>query len=201
MSRSPYFHHALLVLAASFGGACASVSPSPFPQEAGSTRPSQLFTVSLGSRSMDDSTAWDQIDKPVSVGFEGGSVGDPIGYELGVFFARDSTTEMGVDVSANFLEASFGGRGTFGDGPLMPYVGAGISLILAEVEGESGGLTVSDDDAGAGLYIHGGALYRLGNTFYLGLDARLVTGTSVDIFGIDTDADYTQVALVLGWGF
>ncbi|NOT31599.1 MAG: outer membrane beta-barrel protein [Planctomycetes bacterium] len=182
--------------------ACAAVQANSGTAQAqeGQGRPSSLFGIVIGSRSLDDDTAWDQIESPFVVGFEGGTVGDPVGFEVGLSFAGDSTTVSGVDVTNTFLELSLGARGVFGDGPLFPYVGGGVALITAEVEGESGGSSVSDDDASVGLYGHGGVLYRLGVNFFVGIDARLVTGTSLEIFGIDSDADYTQIAAVLGWG-
>ena len=183
---------------------CTSVgssSASPFRSApAPADRPSLLISIMGGSRSLDDDVAWDEIDQPAVFGLESASLGDPLGLEVGLSFATDDTTVSGVDVTNSFLETWVGGRATFGDGPLLPYVGAGLSLVLARVEGESGGTSVSDDDTGVGLYLHAGVLYLIGGRFFVGVDARILTGASVELFGIDTDADYTQIAGVVGWG-
>lgn len=187
--------------------ACASV---PFPstpprsgpraEEPAWSRPTGLYYAVVGSRAMDDEVAWDEIDRPFTLGFEGGPLSEgPIGYELGLSFSRDRTDVLGVDVSSNFLEFSIGGRAVAGEGPLFPYAGAGLSMILAEADGQAGGFSVSDDDLGFGVYAHAGLLYRVGAGFFLGLDGRLVRGADVRIFGLDTDADYVQVAATIGW--
>lgn len=176
---------------------CAATRQDPVPAE---ERPESLWGVLLGGRSLDDEVAWDDIESPIVFGFEGGNVGAPLGYELGFSFAADSTTVAGVDVTDRFLELFAGGRLIFGEGKLLPYLGAGVALVAAEVEGESGGFSTSDDDGSLGFYGHGGLLLRVGSSFYLGLDARALTGTELDIFGIETDADYVQVAAVFAWG-
>lgn len=176
---------------------CAATKQAP---SASSERPESLWGVLLGGRSLDDDVAWDEIESPIVLGFEGGNVGDPLGYEFGLSLAADSTTEAGVDVTDRFLELFAGGRLIFGEGRFLPYLGAGVALVAAEVEGESSGFSTSDDDASVGFYGHGGVLFEVGSDFYLGLDARLLTGTELDIFGIETDADYAQLALVFAWG-
>lgn len=163
-------------------------------------RPSGLLEVDLGARSLDDDEAWDQIEHPAVLAFGGTWLGDPLGLELGVSLAADSTTVGGVDVTDTFVELSAGPRFTFGEGPLMPYLGVGVALVAVEVEGEQGGLSVSDDDTTAGFYAHGGLIFRIGSVFHIGLDARLLRGSSVQVFGVDTDADYGQITLVLAWG-
>ena len=185
----------IFVLLAASSCAATRQEPSRSPE-----RPETLFGVLLGGRSLDDEVAWDEIESPVVLGFEGGNVGAPLGYEFGISLAADSTTEAGVDVTDRFLELFAGGRAIFGEGKVLPYLGAGIALVAAEVEGESGGFSTSDDDGSVGLYGHGGVLLKVGSSFYLGLDARVLTGTELEIFGIETDADYAQLAAVFAWG-
>jgi len=187
-----------LVLAGLLASCAATARQEGAPSE--SARPDSLFGVLLGGRSLDDEVAWDEIESPIVLGFEGGNVGAPLGYEFGLSVAGDSTDEAGVDVYDRFLEVSFGARALFGSGRVIPYLGAGVALVWAEVEGDSGGFTTSDDDVSGGLYGHGGVLFPVGDEFWLGLDARLLTGTELDIFGIETDADYGQLALVFAWG-
>lgn len=192
------------------GTALPSMGDAPFPQAQSDqaepqtatekTRPFGVVGLMLGTRSLDDDVAWDQIEQPFVLGVEAATFGNPIGFEGGISLAGDSTTVEGVDVSDTFVETYIGARGTFGSGPVFPYIGAGGTLILASVEGDAGGFSVSDDDTTLGFYAHGGVLFRIGTSFFLGLDARLVTGTSLEIFDIDTDADYTQLTAFLGFG-
>lgn len=184
---------ALLALAS-----CATTRQEPSP--AADTRPGHLFSVLVGGRSMDDDVAWDEIDSPIVLGFEGGNFGDPLGYEFGASIAFDSTEEAGVDVTDRFLELFAGGRAIFGEGKVLPYLGAGLAVVSAEVEGDSGLGSASDDDVSLGFYGHGGVLVKVARSFYLGLDARLLTGTEVDLFSIETDVDYVQLAAVFAWG-
>ena len=95
----------------------------------------------------------------------------------------------------------YGGiRKTFGNpnGRWHPYIGGGLSLIRAGAE--IGGF--SENDSSPALYAHGGILLDISKSMYLGLDLRGLFGSEIDLpsFGT-TDADYTQLALVLGWSF
>ena len=181
--------------------------PAATASEQEDAAPSSSVTdvfVLLGARRLDDSTAWDMLDEPVVFGVEFANRrrGSWFGFEGGFQAAYDDTNVLGVDVSDLFLEFYLGGRitGDLGaDGRFHPYLGLGGTLIYAEVTGEAGGLSVSDDDTSLGLYGHAGVYVRLGQVFQLGLDARAVTGTDVSLFGIASDADYTQLALLLGW--
>jgi opacity protein-like surface antigen len=87
---------------------------------------------------------------------------------------------------------------------VRPYVGGGASLIAinvdAEGSGAGGSASISDDDVGVGLYLHGGAAWQVASSFRLGLDLRYLTGTDVDLFGVNGDVDYAQAALFLGFG-
>lgn len=164
------------------------------------------FFVTLGQRTLEDSVAWEQIDEPIALGLEfaSRSAGSPLGFEAGLQIAGDSTTIAGVDVTDTFVEFYGGGRLTAdlgSQGRFHPYVGAGVTFLFADVTGEVSGLEVSDDDATLGFYAHGGVYFRVGASFAIGVDGRLVRGTDVDLFGIATDADYNQLALLLGWSF
>lgn len=158
----------------------------------------------VGGRELDDTAAWEGLEKPVAFGMEFSARrrGSWLGFEGGFQAAYDETTVLGVDVSDLFLELYFGGRitGDLGsEGRVHPYLGLGGTLLYTEVSGEAGGLALSEDDTSLGFYGHAGVYARLGRAFLLGLDARLVTGTDVSVFGVDTDSDYAQVSLLLGW--
>lgn len=183
---------------------CATV-PGPMQEGAPETRadaaPRKTYLFQLGARSLSDK-AWDQIDQHVLIGFEGAWLGEgsPFGFEYGLSLSGDSTTFMGVDVTGTLFEGFFGGRYVLGDGPLFPVAGVGLEFASAHVEGETGGMSVSDDDTAFGAYAHVGLLWRVAGSLLLGLDARVAETSNLTLFGVDGDASYTQLALVLGWG-
>ena len=82
-----------------------------------------------------------------------------------------------------------------------PYVGGGLAFIGAGQEVSRGLVVVDDDDTTVGFYVNGGVTWRLGKRFNIGVDARVVTGTSLELFGKKGDANYGQLGLVLGWGW
>lgn len=88
-----------------------------------------------------------------------------------------------------------------GEVKIVPYVGGGITWISARKEIRSDFVTVSDDDFSPGGYINGGVFWRLGKHFNIGIDARLVAGTSIELFGEEGDANYGQLGLILGYGW
>lgn len=111
--------------------------------------------------------------------------------------------DVTIDIEGKTSEIYGGARKYFDTGsPVEPYLGAGLSVIRAEVSGSVAGYgySVSDDATSTGLFFDGGVLYRAGS-FNIGLGLRLLTGTSGEIFGVSSDANYTQAALVIGYGW
>jgi opacity protein-like surface antigen len=160
--------------------------------------------IRLGTQTMSDSTAWEGIDEPVSLAIDTAyrASGSHFGSEFGLGFAGDSVTVSGVDVSTFFVEFYGGARYTWDVGSaerFHPYLGAGLTYVFGNVSGDGG--VVSEDDSSLGVYVHGGAYYRLGSSFSLGLDARSVSGTSGTFFGVETDLNYTELGMLIGWGF
>lgn len=198
--------HPVLIAAFLCAGSLASCATIPGPAQAAAPEPSagpprQTYLFQLGTRSLNDK-AWEGIDEHVAFGFEGSWLGEgsPFGFEYGLSLSADSTTVMGVDVTGTLVDGSFGGRYVFGDGPLFPVAGAGLEFAAARVEGEMGGSSVSDDDTALGAYAHLGLLYQPARSFLIGLDARLLETSDLTLFGVDGDASYGQLAVVLGWG-
>lgn len=119
----------------------------------------------------------------------------PFGFDfpgLGVQNVRSTVAEF----SAGVLYRPRGER------KLIPFVGGGLSFMTVEQEIERlGGRSISDDDTTVGIYVNGGVYWRLGKRFNIGFDGRVVTGTSVQLFGQKGDANYGQLGLILGWGW
>jgi len=47
--------------------------------------------------------------------------------------------------------------------------------------------------------VHGGLAFTVSQSFQVGVDARFVGGTKVSPFGADSDVDYTQFSVFIGF--
>ena len=138
------------------------------------------------------------------VGFSGSMKGDSRREQDG-----DSFAEVSADVS--LAEVYAGLVKSFGSGPFRPYVGGGVSFVNMKTELSLEAaipaidleIDESDDvnDSSVGYYAHIGATYDLTDTFFVGVDARMLTGTEIDLEGFETDANYIQYGIVLGLSF
>ncbi len=176
---------------------CAAVAPAG----AGQVTPppyENRFSLYLGQRSLDEDD-WEPVEDQLAIGFDYSheGAGSAIGFEVGLFASGDDDEVGAVDVEGQTLELSAGIRKTFAEGSrFRPYVGAGLAVINAEVE--AGG---TDDDTSLAGYAHGGLGYQISDTFLIGVDLRLLFGSDLEIAGVDTDADYGQLAVVLAVSF
>ena len=123
----------------------------------------------------------------------------PVRLETGVQGSQKVVTPFGTDFTGSITELFFGVNKTWSPAGarMHPYVGGGMASVTAKIEG---GGSVTDDTSSA-LYIHGGAFWCVGHRFNLGVDVRALGGTRVTIAGLDTNANYRQAGLVLGWGW
>jgi hypothetical protein len=119
-----------------------------------------------------------------------------LGLDFGFFPVLQTVTSTVGELSAGVLYRPRGER------KLIPFVGGGLSFISVEREMEQLiGFSRSDDDTTVGIYVNGGVYWRIGKRFNIGFDGRVVTGTSVELFGKKGDANYGQFGLILGWGW
>ena len=183
---------------------CMSV-PSSQSATAGSTQAAShehQIKLYLGQRSLDEDD-WAPVEDQVAFQLEYSheSPADAVGWEVGIGgSADDDTIDIGFgpqDVTVATGEIYGGVRKSFGSGNVRPYVGGGLSFINLDAEVDS----ASEDDSSLGLYLHGGVEFLLGQSFALGLDLRTLLGSEITLAGFDTDADYLQLALTVGWGF
>lgn len=176
--------------------ACSSVGPADsLITEARENR----FAVYLGQRNLDEDD-YAPVDEQTTLGveFSKETSEDPLGFELGLMASEDSARIFGFGTEGSTRELYGGIRKTFGSDVLRPYVGAGVSFINSKFEVDGVG---EDDDSSQGAYVHGGLALQAGESLLFGLDLRFLFGTSMTIAGVDTDADYGQVAMFLGFQF
>ena len=159
----------------------------------------------LGSRTMSSGDDWEPFESQVLFGanVDFGKEGWPIQMVAGVHASVDAETAFGVDLTATITELSFGVSKIWKVGKnTRPHIGGGAAMVTAALEAELGSFgSTSVDDSSPGFYVDGGVYWRLGRRFNIGVDARVMLGTDIEFYGIKGDANYTQIGLLLGWGW
>lgn len=104
------------------------------------------------------------------------------------------------DWSAATSEFDFGIRKYWSEQTNMrPYLGGGIALISAGLEGKTGQYDyVRDTDYGVGLWVNGGVLWTLTKHFNIGFDVRL-SGSEVTLFEQNYKTGGFHTGLLLGY--
>ena len=174
---------------------CAAL-PAP-PREEVDAPSADRLALYLGMRGLDEED-YEPVEDQFTLGLEFAHEreGSALGFEIGLLGSRDDGDALGFDIEGRTGEIYAGIRKSFPSDRVRPYVGGGVSYIDSEFEVTGVG---SDDDASIAGYVHGGVLFDLSESFFLGIDVRLLLGSDLEIVGVDTDADYQQYALVLGF--
>jgi hypothetical protein len=176
------------------------------PSEDGMTGNTQFF---IGQVYFGDQ--WTPIDKPASFGFDvdfapkkswvhvalGFNIAGEDAHVASPFFGETGHVGVGfVEFSAGFLVHPVK------KAPVRPYFGAGIVRTFAGVGSGSDFWSGGDTDQTFGYYGNAGIFFKVGDVFNIGIDGRIVRGTDVTLAGIETDVDYEQASLLLGfsWG-
>lgn len=183
----------------------SSGEPVPFPASSsveGSTAVKGLSLL-LMERFVSDDAEPAEEQPGLALEFDSYVPGS-FGWEIGLSYSSDEedvSTFLGSgDFEVTLTELYAGGRKTFGDRNLHPYVAGGVSFLQAEVDLDISGVGSADeDDTSFGLYARGGAYWTLGQRFRIGADLKGVFGTDFDDLG--GDADYYQVGLLAGYSF
>ena len=83
-----------------------------------------------------------------------------------------------------------------------PYLGAGALTLIAGVDAGANAWNGGDADQSFGFYANAGLFFKVGDSFNIGFDGRIVRGTSITIAGTKVDADYERASLLVGfsWG-
>jgi len=204
-----------LILVVSSAVALAQDAPTTEPAEptessAGTTSAGSSGNVQflLGQTYLHD--FWQPLDEPLSFGVEVDFApkSSPVHVALGAhafaetqhvsapYFDRRGSVGAGfVELSAGFLWLPVK------HGVVRPYLGAGGLTLLAAVGGGSDWWN-GDRDVSFGFYANAGVFFKIGSSFNIGFDGRLVRGTDITLEGRDGDADYGQGSVLMGfsWG-
>lgn len=185
-------HLALLALLTS-----CSALPSAAGDNLNTASKSNRASFYFGGRKLDHGD-WSPVDDQTAFGADFSRVTGAIGWEVGVQGSRESDDVSGAKLRGTTREIHGGLRVEAGDNVIRPYAGAGLAYINAKIDPDVG---ASDDDGSLAGYLHGGVTCDLGTAFYVGLDARVLFGSDLTINGASTDADYGQLAIVVGFAF
>ena len=122
------------------------------------------------------------------------------GTQISVGYEEDFIGDS--DVVGSVSELDFGVNKTWvTKGATRPYIGGGLAAVGGSYVIEVPGDDIDDHDGSLGAYFHGGAFWRLGSRFNIGVDGRFLVGSKITLFGEEGDADYLQIGMVLGWGW
>ena len=175
----------------------------PEPRRRRSVRPIRQISFLAAYRDFTDGDLWDRVDAETALGIDyAHEVSNGLGFELGTIGSLGTRSgEAGnVDVTGASAELYGGARYFFrNDSRWLPYVGGGLSGILAGVDNDQGGEVADDQDFTIGLYLRGGVQYQVNNTLFLAADLRTLLGTDLELETVSGDADYFQLGLSFGF--
>jgi len=188
----------LALAAISALASCAALPSAPVPQGETVSK-SNRISLYVGRRDLDEDD-YDPVDQQYGGGIEFSHErsGSAIGWEIGVMGSGDKSDSGGTQVDGATGEVYAGLKKSFGDGNVRPYVGAGVSYIGAAIDLTGPGDEHDESIAG---YAHGGLTIDLTQALYIGADFRALFGSDIELGGADADADYLQLAFVLGFAF
>lgn len=168
----------------------------------------ERYQLSLiaGGRDFTDDEIFGRVDDEVVLGIEySHEIRDGFGLEVGTLGSLSTNGGVSGDVDVTGAAAEFfgGARYThsFDESPWHPYVGAGVTMIIAGVDNDEGGQVADDQDLSIGGYVRAGVMYDVTEVVTVGVDLRSVFGTDLELETVSGDADYNQLALVLGFRF
>jgi len=154
---------------------------------------------------------WSPLDEPAAFGIEVdfGPSKSLVHVAMALSGAHDSATvtspffgELG-SVAVGYLEFSAGFLiHPVRKAPVRPYFGAGALRMIAATDSGANAWNGGESDQSFGFYGNAGIFFKVGDHFNIGFDGRIVRGTDIVLFGIEGDADYEQINMLLGfsWG-
>ena len=161
------------------------------------------INVFLGAKALDEDD-WEPAESQV----EGGILLDfkknnwPVSIAIDFLASSYDTRAIGTfsgGIEAKTREVNLGIRKIWDQFPKMrPFIGGGIAFIWAEFEETAPGVSVSDNDIGAGVWIGGGIYWTITEDFNIGLDLRW-SKAEVTLFDSNVDAGGGHAGLLLGF--
>jgi opacity protein-like surface antigen len=171
----------------------AAMAAAPLPSLAAGAN----ITGTVGFRQL--SSDWDPTDTQAILGvLTDFSFWDaPLHIELGLRGSSDSGDVDGNRVKLGVGDFLAGVMFIPDRGYMRPYFSLGLASVYAETKFNG----AKDDDTSEGYYVAGGLMWRPAPNFDIGVDARYIGGTDLELNGNAVDVDNFSVALRVGYGF
>jgi len=167
------------------------------------------INVLLAARSFDEKD-WAPVEDQPAFGVEyvGELTGTRFAWDVGVDFSYDEADvilpgPMSATLSAGFVSGYVGTRFYFTplDSDVRPYLGAALTALNVEIEGSSTFGSASRSDSTFGVQLRAGVDAQISDSLRLALEWRSLVGAEIEISGVEADADYGQLGVVLGFTF
>jgi hypothetical protein len=157
----------------------------------------------LGQRTMQDSD-WDDFEVQ-NQGLFGLNVDLQLpalpGIEFGFLTSREEGDTAASSADVSLAEVFVGVNKTWNLPGVHPFIGGGLTVRTISTDLDIAFLSFDDEDTDVAAYIHGGAFWRIGEHFNIGVDLRAIVGGEMDLFNSDVNANSFVGALILGYGF
>jgi len=164
------------------------------------------------SRTYSNTAFWGPLSKESAglILFDYGDEGWPANIELGFADTKENfwllvpANGSIININGSFVVTElFGGvRKTWNLNGFRPSLGTGITSIKFTGNAASSiSVAPTTTSSSIGYYVDGCVCGRIGEHFNIGLDWRMVSGTSVTAWGVSGDVDYSQYGILLGYGW
>lgn len=168
--------------------------------------PTGRLTVLVGRRYLDD-PFFEPGEEHTHIGFEISQIptDNLFGAEAGLALSsqdRGNTTSPGLgtgDLELDQTEVWVGARMELEFGWFVPYGAFGVTHITMERAVRNGTVKTSEADGTWGGFLQGGALVRVTDSAFIGLEYRRVIAEDFEFVGQDVNSDYDQISFVLSW--
>lgn len=160
----------------------------------------------VGWRTLFHQSEWEPLDQQNEIGimFDAGKATSPVRVDVAYHVSKERSSTASESCMGNesthvrMTEGSVGALRYFrsGAGRTRPYVGGGGAIIGVNAH------DVCREGTSFALYGRGGALWRVGSRFSLGIDSRLLLGSHIKYLSrYEVVADYIQIGAIVRWEF
>ncbi len=164
----------------------------------------------VGWRHLNNTSYWSPVEHQMAYGVQGDFGLAPywVRGEAGFDYASKSVellnpdgTDTGFNFDTTFMDWTLGARVSPASGWFRPYLGAGMIIVDADAKGTVASSSASDSDTNVGFYSHAGLAVVVARHVHIGAEYRLVRGVSMNLFGVQGDANNEQASVFVGYSW